>query len=723
MGSSCLLRDSRDFSRGPLTEIGPDAVPARRLPLAIGLFNIKSPVFQFSLLFLATIAAPLSNPETIRSIEAVRQLAHQDAAKKLKTQIEGIVIFVYPKHSAIILHDGTSSSWVGFEAPLPADLKLGTRVRVSGQTHSEESYFANIVAAKAEILGQGPLPEPRFAVKEDLFSNWIDNQWIQIDALVVGTEEGGLAFTLVLDIGGRIFKADVPLQADAAKRAAALMQRKVRLSAIVGTVVNTNKQMTDRHFFIPSFDDIRPVGTGAPVDPPPLRTIATLLQSDHSPDDVSRIVGTVTQHQKGGFYLRDDTASTFVHAAGEAVYPPGSRVELEGFATVAPFRPILRASKVELIGPAEKLPPQRLDGDSGIRPELHNERVTTDCEFLAWREGVGETILQCRSGNTYFEAWLPGQERTARFFQPGDILNLTGVYEVTTTHPMPRIEWANGFRIHLAGPGDVLVVRGAPWWSLERLLIALGIAATVILATLVWTGLLRRRVAMQTRIISRQVEHAAIKDERQRIARELHDTLEQDLTGLSMQLENAIEEIGDGQNPARRSLDLVHRMLRHCRLEARSSVSDLRDPRLLVQPLHEAMKESLEEKARETGLALEFSVSGTPRALRSTTRNHFLRIAREALANSQRHAQPTRVVCRLIYSVDAVELEIEDDGTGFDPTCPPPAGHFGLTGMRERANKIHARFSVVSRPGAGTKIHVVLPHSSPGAAQGEPPLL
>jgi signal transduction histidine kinase len=186
-----------------------------------------------------------------------------------------------------------------------------------------------------------------------------------------------------------------------------------------------------------------------------------------------------------------------------------------------------------------------------------------------------------------------------------------------------------------------------------------------------------------------------------------------------MQLENALDEIGMVHGPTNRSLTLVHKMLRHCRLEAHASVSDLRNPKLLLKPLAEAMKESLEEKAQETGVSLDFLVEGEPRILRSTTQNHLLRIAREALNNAHRHGKASHVICHLSYTAEGVTLEVEDNGSGFDSTQPPPAGHFGLVGMRERANKIHGRFSLISTPGKGTKIQIHMPYTSPEAVTRE----
>ena len=134
----------------------------------------------------------------LSSIESVRR----QAVKHRKVEIEGTVLFVYSKHSAMVLHDGTASCWVGTSSPLNENIKYGSKIRVTGQTYIHSSYLANIEEATAEFLGEGSIPEPRQASAQDLFAQWIDTQWIQIEALVVGTEEDGLAFTLVLDIAG-----------------------------------------------------------------------------------------------------------------------------------------------------------------------------------------------------------------------------------------------------------------------------------------------------------------------------------------------------------------------------------------------------------------------------------------------------------------------------------------------------------------------------------------
>jgi signal transduction histidine kinase len=493
------------------------------------------------------------------------------------------------------------------------------------------------------------------------------------------------------------------------------MQRRVRLQGVVGTIFNEARQLTGRHFFVPSFDHFIPVEGAIQGGSAPLREISSLLLSDHGIDSPVRVRGVVTQSGNGGFYLRDETASTYVQAAESSGYPAGCQVEIEGFAAVAPFRPFLRAARIERLGETILAAPRRLQSANKIDASMQHERVVVDCVFLAIRQGLRETVLQCRNGNSYFEAWLPASSRHNLSLRPGDQLRLTGIYEVTTTRPMPRIEWADGFRLNLPDENAVEILASAPWWTTERILLAFGVASAALCVVFIWGWQLRRRVAAQSAVIARQIEQGVIKDERERIARELHDTLEQDLTGLSMQLGNLAPSLDGDRDLARRQLSLARRMLQHCRTEARASVSDLRNLHLLKRSLPDAMREALPKAAAGCEAVFHFELDGTPQPLRATTQNHLLRIAREAVFNAARHADPDHITVRLAYNTDAVTLEINDNGNGFDTARKPPTGHFGLVGMRERANKIHADFSIESTLGSGTTLRVRLPWSSPVA--------
>lgn len=651
-------------------------------------------------------------PEPLKTLAEVRALSAEEAAKGLPVLVEGIAIVTGSNIAYIVIHDGTAGCHV---AALPGQnrekIEPGSRVRVKGVTRPI-SFFPDIEGAEITLIAPGELPEPRKVSLADLFSRSVDSEWVEVEAVVVSSEMGGPDYTLVIEVSGQAFKAYVPNRPDADKLAAALMQKKVHLRGIVGSLFNENRQLTGRHFFVPSFDQIIPIAPVLPEIPPPLRPIRSLLQSDQGTDELVKLQGVITSPGIGGFYMRDESGSTFVRAAQGEVHPPGNEVEAEGYAAVAPFRPIFRATQVKPLGRSEVPAPVDFDPEKeDYWSSLQHELVRVSCELVSQRDSLPNTILQCRTGGIFFEAtFAKGAAPVA--LKPGDQLALTGILEVTTSRPMLRFDWVDGFRMHLAGSQAVTVTRKAPWWTADRILITLGIATAVIFAVFGWNWLLRQRVAHQATIISRQNELGIVKDERQRIARELHDTLEQELTGLSMQLGNVAAEIGAGDDTVRHRLSLAQRMLQHCRLEARASVSDLRDPNLLVRDLPEALRESLTHQVNQTGTHLDFTVVGSSIHLRATTQNHLLRIAREAVSNALRHGKASQVRCHLNYSAEGVALEIEDNGGGFDTSQLVPVGHFGLIGMAERANKIQAQFSLTSNPGSGTKIRLYLPYSS-----------
>jgi signal transduction histidine kinase len=288
-------------------------------------------------------------------------------------------------------------------------------------------------------------------------------------------------------------------------------------------------------------------------------------------------------------------------------------------------------------------------------------------------------------------------------------LRLTGICELTNTQPLAANLLADGFRIQLRDAADISIIRRTPWWTLPRLLWVLAAVAMLALVALAWVAQLRRHVEMQTKIISKQIEQTAVKDERQRVARELHDTIEQELAGLSIQLGNARQRLARSPGEADHALELAQRMLRHCRMEARTSIRDLRSVALDQDGLAGALGEILAPFAAECGAEFVFEVDGEARGPTGAIALHLLRIAQEAVANAARHASPREIRVRLEYTAETLVLEIRDDGRGFDQSAPAPRGHFGVLGIRERANKLQATATITSTPGAGTVVRVVVP--------------
>jgi NarL family two-component system sensor histidine kinase YdfH len=215
-----------------------------------------------------------------------------------------------------------------------------------------------------------------------------------------------------------------------------------------------------------------------------------------------------------------------------------------------------------------------------------------------------------------------------------------------------------------------------------------------------------------------EVETLTLQNERQRMARELHDTLAQGLAGLVLQLE-ALEA-----NLKQHNLDKAGAIATQAKSraratlqEARNAITDLRAIPNDSSHLLRLIREEAEHQAATCGLHYDLHVP-PGLSLPAQTSTHLWLFAREGLSNIARHAHATRVTITLVLAGEDVCMEIQDDGVGFAPDGSAPQGHYGLLGMRERARAAGGTFEVHSRPGAGTLLHLKLP-SAPNAAPDE----
>jgi len=205
-------------------------------------------------------------------------------------------------------------------------------------------------------------------------------------------------------------------------------------------------------------------------------------------------------------------------------------------------------------------------------------------------------------------------------------------------------------------------------------------------------------------------------DERTRIARELHDTLLQSFNGLLLRFRTVQALFSKSPDQARTILENAIDETRQALTEGRQAVQGLRSSAVETQEFSDAIKTLTEELASDPthsgGAEVRLNVEGTPRTLRPLIRDEIYRIASEALRNAFRHAEASRIEAQLSYDEKSFELVVRDNGKGIDPnflTDEGPAGHFGLRGMRERAQKIGGKFTVWSAPASGTELVLSVP--------------
>ncbi len=288
----------------------------------------------------------------------------------------------------------------------------------------------------------------------------------------------------------------------------------------------------------------------------------------------------------------------------------------------------------------------------------------------------------------------------------GDLAGAANVNVITCSRLKRLVGDSSGLRYHASIPLyahgkqlGVLNVASPDWRELS--LEDLRILYTV--------GNLLGIAVERARLFSQSAEFGAT-EERNRLAREIHDTLAQGLTGITLRLETAEVLINNKADPQdirqtiHQALDLARSNLE----EARRSVLDLRAAPLEGRGLSEALQDLVKSITAHGQLKVYFKQNNSIRSLPGRIETGLFRIAQEALSNVEQHSKAQQAWVRLTFAPNEVNLAIEDNGLGFDPAQTAP-GHFGIIGLAERARLLNGSLNLETGLGEGTRIEVVVP--------------
>jgi signal transduction histidine kinase len=347
--------------------------------------------------------------------------------------------------------------------------------------------------------------------------------------------------------------------------------------------------------------------------------------------------------------------------------------------------------KITTIPPAEKGGGRELDMISGrVSGASSGQQVVLYARSGAWyvQPFADQPFTTIGSDSTWSNSTHLGTEYAALLVQPGYIPPA-----VTITLPNTQ-----------NGVVAVAIVDGRPpWWRTWWFGLSLAL-----LGLLALFALYRWRVhELRTQLTLRFEERLA---ERTRIAQDLHDTLLQGLVSASMQLHVANDHLGE-DSPAKPLVQRVMQLMGQVIEEGRDAVRGLRSTSDNVDDLETAFSRAGQEFGNEQVKDCRVIVEGTPRQLHPIIRDEAYRIGREALANAFRHSKASKIEIELEYSNKQLRILVRDDGTGIDPDVLQSGrdGHWGLAGMRERAESIGARLRVWSRNNAGTEVELLIP--------------
>ena len=687
--------------------------------------------FKFATILLLSVgilSVVTSAQDMVTTAAQVQGLSIETAALGKTVRLEGVMTFIDSASGRAFMQDesGGVALKLNPQATLPEGLRPGSRVVVKGVTAIGQ--FLPWVegpggsAPVIEVVGEGPLPVAKPVNGPQLTLPDMDSQLIEIWGVVRPPQAPYQEAVVALEAEGRTFFAYLPEKASPRQLPPSLLGIRVRIRAVAGTFVNERRQMTRRVLFLPSIESITTEKALILDDPfqRPLVAFDELLRA-HTQGAIERakVRGTVTLALPNqGLFIREaEDGGLWVQTSQGFTGPlvkAGDVVEAVGWPEASDFRPELRGAVFRVVSHGPPLLPIPATVQELLSSRHHADLVVVDGSVVGHVDEPLGTRLLLSHDDGFFEARVPHlvtKEPLPEWVRDAR-LRITGICENVPGEGVSSLQVSPMFFIRVSAADDVRVISSPPWWSAGRILWLLGAVVGCAMLVGIWAVALRRRVAIQTGVIEAQVHRAGAHEERQRLARELHDSLEQEMTGVGLQLETALARLANDPDAAKLSVERARRLLHRAQRETRETIWDLRsspnDPSVLPGLLTEILGPLVEA----AGSSLEVSCSDNlPGGLPNTLMHHLVRVAQEAVANSAKHGRSRTIRVSVDFMNEEIRLRVADDGCGFQQDGVPGArqGHFGLTGMQERASKCDGTLTISSTPGHGTEVLFTAP--------------
>ncbi len=687
------------------------------------------------------------------SISQLREFPNEEGLR-IEARTSGIINHISDGQTEIALQDGSAAIWMPMHVNRPRDLRLGQKVEVGG--YLQKGQFApDFIVQSLEVIGEPGLPEPARVSGSELLSGSYDCRYVELSGIVRAVQPwsrmGRDHAIMHLDANGtRIF---VLTPSDQLDRLSQLVDGVVRIRGIDAVAVNEAGQVLTAQMRVTNPEFIEVVEPPRAVSSLPLTPLKGLLGHPVSaaPGHRIRTRGTVTHAQNNeSFQIQDEEHGVRVRTVGK-VEPPAlnSVVEVLGFPVPGPLSPTLEDGQFQVLGDSNALEAVVM---TTARDALFYEGrlVQVTGRLIATQTDVSPARLLLEDDNLLFAAEFGGSiPRDALPAAPGAIISVTGIAEGSVGSDQQEEGYLKprDLLIYLRSLADVRVVEPAPWWTPLRLAVALAGTGSALVTVLFFAGLLTRknksllaaecelvaardslakRVETRTDQLHAQLsarrselsEYAAVTAERNRLARDLHDSLEQTLAGAALRMDAANDLLTHPEaaeaDPVRRQIEKAAELLRLSQSQVRRTVWGLRSLALEKHNLTEALRDSVRLLTEDTGIATTLEFCDGDTGLSHEQEYELLHIAQEAVANVLKHAHATALEVTLRRKDGNIVLTVKDNGHGFDPSSAPAVNgrpHYGQQDMRERAQLLGASLAVKSVVGGGSCVEVVLPEA------------
>lgn len=727
-------------------------------------------VLQFlaiAALFFGTHASVSAQavPTLLTNAADVLSLPEDLARKKIPVQIRGVVT-ESGWNGQFFIQDETSGVFVdnhSVQRPKPGDV-----VQVNG--FSQPGSFApNISKPTWTVVGTAPLPKAKSVSLDQLMSGLEDGQRVRISGIVRAVAVLSTSLDIEVASGGN--RIHIFLHGSTETNAQRLIGAKVHVSGTVAASFNAAlRHLMYVVMFVPRPEDfvVEKMEDGDPFNRPliPLSGIAE-YRRDIVPGQRVHVKGVVTLQRPGqDIFLQDGSRGLHVLTRQTNELAVGDVVDAVGFPDIDQFLPVLNDAVFRKTSEKIPAPKTRIftlkDIPSGTNHDgfITNHAIAISIPGKLLERTIRSTFINTNTPSVLVISLLLqtqdlGYTAEAQFSENdpdankllsipiGSIVRAKGVC-VTQSAEDKKL---HAMQVLLADADAATILQEPSWFTPQRLFVGVAILFVVLVVAVSWSVTLskknsvlrdsirarekaqlelqeahdqleervkERTAQLKFQITARkesELQFKGILRERTRLAQELHDTVEQTLTGIALQLDTTSKLFQAKPEGANHHLELARNLVSQSQVDVRRSVWDLRSRALEQFDLPSALSTSGKMLVDGANIDLEVTTKGQVRPLSETVEENLLRIAQESLTNAIKHSGATKARIEIDYGPQSVSLEVSDNGRGFeqDKTVGPGEGHFGLLGISERAKRLGAELSVTSEPGHGTTVRVRVP--------------
>jgi signal transduction histidine kinase len=646
------------------------------------------------------------------------------------------------------LDDGAGAIWVVIQSRSEGSIFLGSDAELQNLRQGQEveiegvlspgSFAPRLRPKRIRLLGEVPLPDPIQPRPGELNNGALRARRIQVAGVVqqVTEDSAKKVWAVKVETDSGLVWVWVPWSSGLGPEE--LLDAEVRVTGAAVVLSNWRGEFLGMRVMPSQASDFvcvnRPSKDPFSAEKLPLDQLDVYVPGGR-PRHRRRVEGTVTYLCPEFLILQDAGCAVRVGLNAEVMsgLEIGSRVEASGFITVQRQQADLAGAVVRRLGvspPVEPVPvrfeeiladfnrlvagqPRKQPaGYEGLLVQLEGRVVSQQIR----PDGIQALELDC--GQSFTTAFL---QRAHDSIPLETRIRATGVAELRWVSE-PRFPRPVRLDLLVGSASDLEIKERPSWWTLGRVRTAVWVLLASAVAGLGWAVTLRRRIRQKTKELAQAVrdrrdaaiEFGAAFRERSRLAANLHDTILQAVTGLSLQIKAGqmrARQAGDVEMEG--ALGLAWKMAQSCQDDLRNSVWALNALPMREATLSQAFEKLGSQTKLSYGVPVEVIQDPELPGVADFVAGNLLLLVQEAIHNAVKHAAPKQIRVR-VQSVDGgrkLRIGVEDDGMGFDVEngAGERPGHFGISGMRTRAQRLKGNLTIESRVGAGTRVLIEVP--------------